>query len=76
MVEIDTPFQTKKKKPFGTAHTYTAYRLYIRDYLPPPPTTRAKKIISLAAYASEANNSGALMRAKHAQQSTIGNKIW
>ena len=34
MVEIDTLFQTKtaKKKPFGAAHTYTAY---IRDYLPP-----------------------------------------
>ena len=31
MVEIDTLFQTKtaEKKPFGTAHTYTAYT---RDY--------------------------------------------
>ena len=37
MVEIDILFQTKmakKKKPFGAAHTYTAY---IRDYPPPPP---------------------------------------
>ena len=35
MAEIDTLFQTKtaKKKPFRTAHTYTAY---IRDYPPPP----------------------------------------
>ena len=33
MVEIDILFQTKRarKKPFGTAHTYTAY---IRDYPP------------------------------------------
>ena len=58
-----------KKQPFGTTHTY---RLYRRGYPPPPP---GEKIISLAAYASEANNSGALTRPKHAQQSTMGNKI-
>ena len=42
MVEIDTLSQTKtakKRKPFGAAHTYTAY---IRDY-PTPPPPRGRK---------------------------------
>ena len=43
---------------------------------PPSPPPLGEKLISLAAYASEANNSGALTRPKHAQQSTMGNKIW
>ena len=46
-------FQTKtakKKKPFGTAHTYIDY---IRDY--PPQVKNVLQIMSLAAYASETN---------------------
>ena len=48
MVEIDTLFQTKtaEKKPFGSAHTYTAY---IRDYPPPPGAKNALQVMSIAA---------------------------
>ena len=47
MVEIDALFQTKtaRKKPFGAAHTYTAY---IRVY--PPGAKNVLQIMSLAVY--------------------------
>ena len=75
MVGIDTLFQTKtaKKNNLLVRHIPIQPTGCIEGATPPPP---GEKIISLAAYASEANNSGALTRPKHAQQSTMGNKIW
>ena len=44
------PKRLKKRKPFGAAHTYTAY---IREYR--PGAKNALQITSLAAHASETN---------------------